>query len=169
MSELIRSLSEAIEKFYRSFVSRDLLGFALPGSIFLSSFWLLVGRPEQIPLCQSTAESLQCLTLLVGKDPNALQVLAFLGASYVTGWVLQCVHYGIADWVFQIVRYHKPSSFIWPLAGIFIYAKVIAGLRDHSGKVNSLITAGALDPDKGLMKVRGAKALSSSLSECYFF
>jgi hypothetical protein len=110
MNEVVRSFAEAIEKMYRSFILRDLLGFILPGLIFLASLWFLVGNPTQSPLCQSTTGSLHCLTQILGAKPNVWQILALVGVSYLTGWVLQSVHFGIVDWIFQIVKYRIPPA-----------------------------------------------------------
>lgn len=173
MSNAASSISEAIEKVYQSFVLRDLLGFVMPGSVSLLSLWYLVERPPCVRF-------LHWLVNRFETAPNVGQVLAFLGASYLTAWVLQSVHYGLVDWCFRIWRYSKVWQrdkryrklfylLSWPVrvVGIWFYMEKVTRFN-HRDKAQdaispsieespSLITRGALAPDEALKRIKGPK------------
>jgi hypothetical protein len=110
MSEAIRSFTAAIEKMYQSFVMRDLLGFVLPGLIFLLSLWFLVGNPAQFFYCNSSTNRFGCVMIGLGTMLTVWQVFILLGVSYLAGWVLQCVHHSIADSLFQLMQGDKNGT-----------------------------------------------------------
>ncbi len=166
MGEAIRSFVEAIEKIYRSFVLRDLLGFVLPGMIFLLSLWFLFGTPSQFFNCPSPTDSFSCLTKGEGTVPTGWLVLVFLGVSYLAGWILQCIHHGIVDSIFHVNMQAGKLALLrsivlcifWFVIGIRSYARAITESTQNSTPV-SLITTGALAPDLALKGARGEKAL----------
>lgn len=157
MNDIIESLSGAIDKLYQGFVVRDFLGFVVPGSISLLSLWYILRRPSPEQLLQQVDR----LT-----NANTLQIVAFLGASYLTAWILQCVHYGIIDWLCSVGEPRKRwwQKVLWPVAGVKTYiasAQEILGDGNAAGKPtlsksHSMITRSALVPDVDLGKVRGA-------------
>lgn len=67
MKEIIDSLSSSLERLYQGFVLRDLLGFVLPGSIFLLSVWSLFAPTQSGDFCDS-AELLKCFVKTLGES-----------------------------------------------------------------------------------------------------
>ncbi len=156
MSEAVNSLSVALEKAYQSFILRDLLGFVLPGLISIVSLGYLL---------ESNFSSNAFVTWLNGiLVADWVKTTALLATAYLTGWILQSVHYGIIDWLFQIGRFsHKIRAAvealeqsewlrIWPIVGILVYMAKIANFNTQSDETRklppSLITRGALSPDR---------------------
>ncbi len=180
MSEAINSLADAIERLYRSFVLRDVVGYLLPGSVFISSAWLLGSGQSDLP---------RYLANLL-RDWMPSQLIAFLAASYLGGVLIQSVHYGIVDWVYQLQKkvydflqrdadswptktifwllktiFLPLRAILWPVAGIFTYARQIIDVAkiDNPSLIDSpsLMTIGALALDAA-PRSREEKSLSKS-------
>ena len=165
MSEAINSLADAIERLYRSFVLRDVVGYLLPGAVFISSAWLLGSGQSDLP---------GYLANLL-RDWMPSQLIAFLVASYLGGALIQSVHYGFVDWIYQLPRIDSPCSktkcrflraIFWPVTGIFTYAKKVIDVAkiDTPSLIDSpsLMTIGALYPD---VAPKPSKEKSPSKSE----
>lgn len=161
------SFSDAIEKIYQSFVLRDFLGFVLPGtlSLFAIGYLLTSSFPNSFGWLADIEQT------IIQPPFNWLVIIGFLGLSYLTAWLFQSVHYGIVDFLFQLVRLGSLKQlrqlnenwyfFLWPVTAIFFYAKQVAkfnGQNDKSNKLSpSLITRGALSPDNALNEIAGEK------------
>lgn len=154
MKEILDSLSTSVEKLYQGFVLRDLLGFVLPGSIFLLSVWSLFAPAGSYALCDPD-KPLQCFVNLLGEDWKTLQIVAFIGGSYLTALLLQSFHYGLVDLVYRIAT-NKYQ--------IFYYTKSISqpDITDipNLSEIPSLMSVGALAPEKALKNLKNEKALS---------
>ena len=165
MARTVSSLSEAIEQVYQGFILRDLLGFVLPGSLSLLSLAYHLFRLwfPSLDFFHKLKESVTEIVTATGAPIFGLVVLAaFVGFSYVTAWILQSVHYGLVDWIFQFVRGDKRFRFrLWPLTGVFFYAGAVVQSSseiDMKGELPlspSMITRGALAPDQALMNIKG--------------
>jgi len=162
MSQAISSITDSIDRLYRGFVLRDLLGFILPGAIFLSSLWCLITSTNVSACTSFDACAKHLLTPLV-IDGFTVKTLVFLGASFLAAWVIQSVHFGFVDWMYQIAKHHQWWSFLWPLAGVVVYARRIDDVfGDHTTTIQnpspSLVTNGAIAPDITLKKLKGNRA-----------
>lgn len=159
MKEILDSLSTSVEKLYQGFVLRDLLGFVLPGSIFLLSIWSLFAPTESGDFCDS-AELLKCFVKTIGGSWQTLHLVAFVGGSYLTALLLQSVHYGLVDLVYKIATRKRSYS------GIRYYTKSISQPFNKSkdtpklSEIPSLMSIGALSPEKALENLESERALS---------
>lgn len=173
MKDIINSLATAFERLYQGFVLRDLLGYVLPGSIFLLSIWSLIAPNLKDTFCNqpqinpsSPLSPLECFSSTLGANWETMQIVAFLGGSYLIALILQSLHYGLADIVYQLVDRKSFRRIIWPISGIWYYMKGISQPFDENKEVStlsenpSLMSIGALAPDKALQKLKNENALS---------
>jgi hypothetical protein len=150
MSDALNTLSTALDKLYRDFVLRDLLGFVFPGAIIIVSIWCLVARPD---MCLQ-----QCIAKLLEINPSVVQVFVFLGISYTTAWVLQVVHYAFVDCAFLICKRKELRAplcpLIWPLR-VYVRSMDVSPERSIEALRSSpsLITRGALNPDVAIARL----------------
>lgn len=159
MKEILDSLSTSLEKLYQGFVLRDLLGFVLPGSIFLLSIWCLMVPNGISPNCNNN--SLGCVSDVLSKvNQNTITIVAFIGVSYLTALILQSVHYGLADLIYQKVTGNQFKLRIW------YFMKGISKPFDKNedapdlSEIPSLLSIGALAPEKALQNLTSEKALT---------
>lgn len=109
-------VSESISLVYETFFLRDILGFVLPGFIALSSLAYIVGDYSD-----------PFFVWLYGNLRHwwsAFDVGVTIGFSYLSGLVLQAVHFGVLDWL--LFRARGPvgtprviwEDLPWPLRAI---------------------------------------------------
>ena len=161
MKDIVNSLSISLERLYQGFVLRDLLGYVLPGSIFLLSVWSLFAPGAKNTFCyQPSTNPLECFSKTLGENWETMQIVAFLGGSYLIALILQSFHYGLVDIVHQIITRKRP------ILGIRYYMKGISQPFDETrealklSEIPSLMSIGALSPDKALQNLKSESALS---------
>lgn len=160
MKDIINSLSTSLERLYQGFVLRDLLGYVLPGSIFLLSVWSLFTPTGKGTLCETVSSPLKCFSNTLGENWETMQIVAFLGGSYLVALILQSFHYGLVDIVYQIATQKRP------ILGIKYYMKGISQSFDENKEVSklreipSVMSIGALAPDKALRNLKSERAFS---------
>lgn len=160
MDKVIEAFSNAIERLYNSFVFRDLLGYVLPGSLLLSLLWLHFANPKQATTYAGLRNSLAILEKAFATHSSTINILAFIALSYLAGWILQCIHFGLIDWLYRLVwpftttgsRWRFLLIFIWPVAGAVVFMRSTLALTRTPEKWRddhplSIITAAALGPD----------------------
>jgi|SRR3972149_4607926 len=166
-------LVDAIVRVYDTFILRDLLGFTFPGSIFLISLYcLLAGRLHGLAVRCEMQRATFCIDKMNAIDLSSLQLLVFLGISFVTGWTIQTVHFGIVDWIYQVFRFRDRSSIFWPVTGVIHYVRSLGQSFENplvTFAPRSLITRGALAPELYALDSRGRfTAPQSKTPDKYF-
>lgn len=190
MANTIEAISQAVERLYRGFVLRDLLGLVLPGAISLFSIWSLMNQ------FQDLAASLRNLGNSVkhlAAEPVTYQVIIaifFLSVSYVIAWLLQAVHNSIIDAIFQLIRpVHQWAQsnqrvrhilawpwlaplwlLFWPVIGLFYYMVEISKAFPSNGVPSptdtfSLVVRSALSPDHEYLNTNEESKLSPEIRQ----
>jgi hypothetical protein len=159
MGSTVSSIADAIARIYHSFVVRDLLGFVLPGSILILTFWIYIDcpRPHEnrnmfeaiynniIYLDYKDNIDTNCTNIFIYltrviREPKLIPTTVFLVVSYITAWILQSVHYSILNILLL------PKSYFY---------KKRKTIDSHF-----LITRMALKPDKDLERIRKIEVIN---------
>lgn len=136
------SLFDGIQGLYSSFFLRDFLGFVIPGFIALVSvLWLTTPRSSQDFLGWIVDEA--------GGDWKTAEIVIALGISYISGLVLQAVHFGVFDWItFRPPQWARRKNLgrlpPWPVLAFGTYA----GLRERGKLPVSKVSQTILTSDE---------------------
>ncbi len=147
MGGTVSFIADAISRIYQNFVVRDLLGYVLPGSILILTFWIYIGcpRPHEnrsifeamytniIYLDYKNNIDTKCTNIFIYlsrviQQPKIIPTIVFLVASYTATWIIQCIHYSLIN-IFCILFLRK-------------------NINKNRLNTKSFITMMALKPDK---------------------
>ena len=155
------SLADVIDRLFQRFVLRDVLGLMLPGALLGAAVLVGFYRSEAVAFfCISGAVGFQCVSEVTQRF-DVLQALLLGGLAYAAGWSIQCAHLALVDVYHWAEKRCRLLTYLWRLSGVHGYVQAIDSNSLEAAAALSLVTLGALAPDKALKRLTASHAKPS--------